>query len=345
MDRYALAFIALISTAFATTSDAFQDASKPTTKAPSERKDPANVLREEEPRISERSERIKRELSELGDRSQLADTDWAKEWAGEYYVGDGLGMNVRLLVAPKNGITYTWHGCLGLYDGNHGDIVESTPNYLRVKFTLPPEDSTYDMVSEKLFFVKWSDRRYLAPEAKMPTLIDDFNRGGFARQSLYSTPRRQFSSGRPEDRMQTPPGFPELPEPYASAYTKQAIPLRIAKVDETTSRFSQTAPGRDAERHWHIYFDRGSRDGITEGMHIATSMHPELDGFPYIDIVDVTPTTSKGTLSCFWNPNDGLKPPTLGDTFNILLLRPRPVDAEVEKAASPKEVESLPKPK
>src|SRR5579872_1531294 len=46
------------------------------------------------------------------------------EWAGSYYYGDGLGVNVSLVLAPQNGFVFDWTGCLGLYDLNYGNIVE-----------------------------------------------------------------------------------------------------------------------------------------------------------------------------------------------------------------------------
>ena len=35
------------------------------------------------------------------------------EWAGEYYLGDGLGENVSFAIAPKQGFVVEWRGCLG----------------------------------------------------------------------------------------------------------------------------------------------------------------------------------------------------------------------------------------
>src|SRR5687767_13739491 len=43
-------------------------------------------------------------------------------WAGEYYYGDGLGVNVRLLLTPQSGFVFQWRGCLGVYDRNHGAV-------------------------------------------------------------------------------------------------------------------------------------------------------------------------------------------------------------------------------
>ena len=40
------------------------------------------------------------------------------KWAGEYYAGGGLGVNTSVIIAPKAGYVFEWHGCLGLYDRN-----------------------------------------------------------------------------------------------------------------------------------------------------------------------------------------------------------------------------------
>ncbi|NQT37529.1 MAG: hypothetical protein HQ581_08575 [Planctomycetes bacterium] len=45
-------------------------------------------------------------------------------WSGQYYAGDGLGFNLRLAIAPKAGVVYWSHGCLGLYALNYGSFRE-----------------------------------------------------------------------------------------------------------------------------------------------------------------------------------------------------------------------------
>src|SRR5438477_12939061 len=59
-----------------------------------------------------RTKKIQQELGHLKDHN----------WAGEYYFGDGLGVNVSLALAPESGFVFSWHGCLGLYDLNYGDV-------------------------------------------------------------------------------------------------------------------------------------------------------------------------------------------------------------------------------
>ena len=54
---------------------------------------------------------------------ELESLDEASFW-GVYTEGDGLGVNVALYIAPSSGAAYTFHGCMGLYDGNYGDVLK-----------------------------------------------------------------------------------------------------------------------------------------------------------------------------------------------------------------------------
>ena len=60
-------------------------------------------------------------------------------WAGEYYAGDGLGMNLRLWVAPRAGAAFQWHGCLGLYEQNFGTAKSDGP-YLSIDWRIKGAD-------------------------------------------------------------------------------------------------------------------------------------------------------------------------------------------------------------
>ena len=60
-------------------------------------------------------------------------------WAGEYFAGDGLGMNLRLWLAPRTGAAFQWHGCLGLYEQNFG-TVESNGPYLSIDWKIENDD-------------------------------------------------------------------------------------------------------------------------------------------------------------------------------------------------------------
>jgi hypothetical protein len=42
------------------------------------------------------------------------------ELPGQYYLGDGLGVNCSLELHPDHRFRFVWRGCLGMYDRNQG---------------------------------------------------------------------------------------------------------------------------------------------------------------------------------------------------------------------------------
>src|SRR5262245_23771504 len=77
-----------------------------------------------ESEAKQRRAKISAEIQKLG----------VHEWAGDYFAGDGLGVNTSLVLAPASGYVFEWHGCLGLYDRNYG-AVAWTNNRIRLSFT------------------------------------------------------------------------------------------------------------------------------------------------------------------------------------------------------------------
>src|SRR5262249_4892376 len=106
---------------------------------------------------------------DLSHRERVIDEELARmkskvEWAGAYHVGDGLGFNVTIRIAPRTGFVFTHYGCLGLYRAATGSV-EERDGVLR--FTA---DSTVGLggfdppsKSRDLAFLHFGDRRYLVP--------------------------------------------------------------------------------------------------------------------------------------------------------------------------------------
>jgi hypothetical protein len=69
-------------------------------------------------------------------RSEIRRLGSSHPWAGEYYYGDGLGVNVVLTLAPQGGCVATWRGCLGMYGKNYGPV-SIHGDRLHVEFALP----------------------------------------------------------------------------------------------------------------------------------------------------------------------------------------------------------------
>ena len=80
------------------------------------------------------------------------------EWAGEYYEGDGLGVNVSLILAPKSGFLFEWHGCMGLYDRNYG-AVTSDKGKIRLTFTFPNKRKGFQGIAQGFTPIVWGERK------------------------------------------------------------------------------------------------------------------------------------------------------------------------------------------
>ncbi len=92
--------------------------------------------RAEEPDMRKFSDEVEKTAKKLQEKIQEEiKTLGEHPWAGEYYEGDGLGVNVSLSITPKAGYLYEWHGCMGLYDRNYGAVKEKDGKLL-LSFTL-----------------------------------------------------------------------------------------------------------------------------------------------------------------------------------------------------------------
>ena len=131
-------------------------------------------------------------------------------WAGEYLEGDGLGENVVLSLAPSAGIAATWHGCMGLYGSNEGEVEERDDGSLLFHFNRPngeiglPTPGTFP---SKGRLVRWGARRYLLSDGQMMDFVNAMHRGWEPR----SEPQGFFLLAKGDEKIQVS-GLPELPK-------------------------------------------------------------------------------------------------------------------------------------
>jgi len=131
-------------------------------------------------------------------------------WAGEYLEGDGLGENVVLSLAPSAGIAATWHGCMGLYGSNEGEVEERDDGSLLFHFNRPngeiglPTPGTFP---SKVRLVRWGARRYLLSDGQMMDFVNAMHRGWEPR----SEPQGFFLLTKGDEKIQVS-GLPELPK-------------------------------------------------------------------------------------------------------------------------------------
>jgi hypothetical protein len=208
-----------------------------------------------------REERIKEELAQLK----------GHEWAGEYYWGDGLGVNVTLLVAPKSGFAYWWEGCLGLYDLNYGGV-EATGGRLKLLCELPNGREYYAGIDSELTPVLWGERHYLIASDKMLEFANYVNAGFEPRDKIYGS----FLLRRGDER-KAARGAPEVPVEYRNLLLAAPIRTRISSVGMSRSESNDSCKSTD--RVTLVVLDVGSAKGVRPGMEFYPFTPPSADVF------------------------------------------------------------------
>lgn len=251
-----------------------------------------------------RIENIKKELADL-DRDALPDDHWAKEWAGTYFVGDGLGANITLIVAPESGIAYTWYGCMGLYYYSYGTISEVVPDGLIVDLEVE-EIRRKPFMDSRLYFVKWGHERFLIPEHEMLSFVNDYNKGGRMRSSMGFSPRKDGTASMFGHNLDSA-GIPELPARWAKLLRTDPIELTVQTV---TSMPKEHVVDSVWKHSLEIEFSGGSEVGVYD------SMEFDLDeGF--VTIVEVKPDSCRGVFRAFNDKNHEFAPIELGRIVSL----------------------------
>lgn len=108
----------------------------------------------------------------------------AHPWAGDYFTGDGLGVNVSLTIAPNSGYVFEWHSCLGLYDRNYGPI-QCTSNVIRLSFTFENKREGFEGISQELVPIQWGPRSYLVSTDDIIGFCNNVNQGTEPRKGAH----------------------------------------------------------------------------------------------------------------------------------------------------------------
>jgi hypothetical protein len=178
-------------------------------------------------------------------------------WAGEYFAGDGLGVNRSLTLAPEAGFTFTWTGCLGLYDRNFG-AVSARGQELRLSFVFENDQEGFRGLAPDLTLVPWGERRYLVPNDEIAAFCSAVNSGSEPRTSL----RGNHLLRRGDEQLEVT-GTPELPDGYCDLLLPAPLLATVRSVGPTRSWLGRA----DTEFHeTPITLDQGHRHGLRAGM-------------------------------------------------------------------------------
>jgi hypothetical protein len=188
--------------------------------APAQERDDPKFSKQAESKAKNLKQQIQAEIGQLKDH----------EWAGEYREGDGLGVNISLIIAPKSGYLFEWHGCLGLYDRNYG-AVTNVNGRLRLSFTFENPQKGFHGIAEEFIPVKWGRRSYLIPSDDVIGFCNAVNSASEPREAQLG--RYLLRQGDEKIKVS---GEPTVPAEYRTYLLKSPVHAEIIKVGPPTTR-------------------------------------------------------------------------------------------------------------
>ncbi|QWF15654.1 hypothetical protein [Lysobacter capsici] len=205
------------------------------------------------------SERIGSQVQRRGQlvQTELLGLHGQHAWAGDYYEGDGLGMNVRVLIAPGAGVSSTWRGCTGMYAQNEGEVLMQADGSLKLNYA-HSTDGPFKLPTQ-LRPVRWGERVYLIGASDPMTFINSINMGEEPRTTPYG-----HVLLRKGDEDKAVVGLPDLPADQLAAIRSVALNLKVTASRRTSSehRYGYCTDAYD------LTFDRGTVDGIRPGVEL-----------------------------------------------------------------------------
>jgi len=192
-------------------------------------------------------------LSSAATRTLAADAGPVRlsEVAGNYYFGDGLGVNCTLTLSTKGTFSFEWRGCLGTYDKNEG-AVSIKDALLRITPKRPNVQEGFRGTPTEFFPVRWGSRMYLIPTNDIVEFCSDVNQGSEPRRERWG----QYYL-RQKDWAKPVTGRPGVPEQWAKFFLSK--PLR--------GKITELIGGQEA------WLDVGTDEGLLQGMILTAQAH------------------------------------------------------------------------
>lgn len=178
------------------------------------------------------------------------------DWAGEYYYGDGLGVNVRLVLAPVKGFVFTWHGCLGLYDLNYGNV-SFTDGKVKLLFEYPNVREGFQGIVPEFLPIRWGKRHYLIPSDEVVHFTNAINAG--TEPGVHRAFSQEFLLREGDENLPVS-GLPSIPAEFLRYILAKPLEARIRSVDEIH------VSGK--VRITTVTIDAGSKNGLKQGMEL-----------------------------------------------------------------------------
>jgi hypothetical protein len=144
----------------------------------------------------------------------------ATDMAGDYYLGDGLGLNWSLSLDADHRFAFTWRGCLGLYGASAGEW-RLDGDRLRLIASGEPEGMAKRAPLEYLV-VRWGPRTYLVKADDVVDFCNQINRQWEPRDDAHGM---VYLRDGDWDLLAT--GRPQLPKKYEAYILDHPVRARI----------------------------------------------------------------------------------------------------------------------
>jgi len=234
-------------------------------------------------KYSDKSEQTAKKLRQEI-RAEIA-TLTGHEWAGTYYEGDGLGVNISLDIAPKSGYLFEWHGCLGLYDRNCGAVTASNGR-LRLSFTFANKREGFQGIAEEFVPIPWGDRKYLVPSDQVAGFCNHVNAGLEPRNDLHGCGLIRLG-----DERKKVTGFPSVPREFTAYLLSKPVEAEIIAVRACKIR---PTCGTQQLKETLVVLGAGKVDGLLPGMELYVSK-PDNIG-ETVEIAGIDENKSEGVM-------------------------------------------------
>ena len=219
---------------------------------------------------------------------------WIQEWAGEYSCGDGLGMNVSILIGPTGKVVYTWHGCMGLYDSQIAPIREVKSDRLVLDLeSLGDEHKGMNYLDSELLLVRWGPRHYVIPSKKLQDFCNHVNDGWEARNpgGFYPIQNRGPRTW-PKNPASAPSVPPEVPAEARGWLLAAPVDAPLVRIESLQAHPSSQPTLMDYTAT--VTLGAGSAKGLRNGMQL-TWKGPSVSAVT-VKLADVRENESIGDL-------------------------------------------------
>ncbi len=197
------------------------------------------------------------------------------QFAGEYYFGDGKGVNCTLQLKGDSTFAFEWTGCLGVYDQNDG-YAEIEDNLIRLIPTKPNLKKGFKGIDTELLPVAWDQRKYLIPTDQILEFCSAVNQGNEPRNQHYG-----LYYLRRGDWAGNAVGFPTLPEKWKAYLLSKPVEGKVVEIE--TFKVG--------------WINLGTEDGILEGMTLVAGRREPLILPADVIVTSAGPRKSKVRVS------------------------------------------------